>query len=60
MTIANLKALPFEDKVRLLPAKEQSYLQGYVDRALTALKDKQTEQSRKPPVDRPLTAQRSI
>lgn len=53
MTIASLKALPFEDKVRLLPEKEQSYLQGYVDRALASLKLKQSEQPRKPPVDRP-------
>lgn len=52
MTKVNLKELPFEDKVRLLPEKEQSYLQGYVDRALVSLKSKQTDQPRKPSVDR--------
>lgn len=53
MTIANLKALPFEDKVRLLPEKEQSYLQGYVDRALASLKYKPTVQSHRPSENRP-------
>ncbi len=40
MTITSLKTLSFEDKIKLLPEKEQSYLHGYVDRALTALKSK--------------------
>lgn len=52
MTITNLESIPFEDKVRLLPEKEQSYLQGYVDRALASIKPKQTDQSHKLTIDR--------
>lgn len=52
MVIANLEALPFEEKVRMLPEKEQSYLQGYVDRALVSYKSKPvglSDHSRKHP-----------
>lgn len=51
MTVENIKELSFEDKVRLLPEKEQSYLQGYVDRAIASFKPKQTKQPHKSPVD---------
>lgn len=53
MIITNLKALTFEEKVKLLTEKDQSYLQGYVDRALFAVKFKKTEQPHKPTIDRP-------
>lgn len=49
--INNLKTLSFEDKIRLLPEKEQSYLLGYVDRALSTIKSLQDEQPRKPPTN---------
>lgn len=41
MKTIHTQDLSFQDKVKMLPEKEQRYLQGYVDRAVQAFISKQ-------------------